>query len=207
VKRYIVQLPERLDTVLAALGADEAAVADGRAFVNDRRVQVANLALQPGDVVGYAPLRMAPAAPLAGIAERRLQVLHQDTDLLVVAKPAGISTIPDLAGSGDTLLAIAARYLGRPLADVHPTSRLDREVSGVVTFALSARLRDHLAQLRVAGAYSRRYVALAERAPVPAVGIWNAPIGRARDPRHRKAHGHAGKAAESQYTLVVNGLG
>jgi RluA family pseudouridine synthase len=204
VKRYTVQSPERLDAILAALGADAAAVADGRAFVNDKRVHTANLALRAGDVVGYAMPRLPGSLARISIGESELHVLHQDSELLVVAKPAGMSTIPDLTGSGDTLLAIAARHLGRPLADVHPTSRLDREVSGVVTFALSPRLREHLAHLRVAGTYSRRYVALAERAPVAAAGIWDAPIGRARDPRHRKAHGHAGLAAESQYKLIAS---
>jgi 23S rRNA-/tRNA-specific pseudouridylate synthase len=61
---------------------------------------------------------------------------------------------------------------------LHPTSRLDRDVSGVVVFALTRAAAQRLAQARSRGGYERRYVAIASSEPSPARGSWDVPIGR-----------------------------
>jgi 23S rRNA-/tRNA-specific pseudouridylate synthase len=114
-------------------------------------------------------------------------ILVRENDLVAVSKPAGIPTIPDHAGASHALVARVARELGLPVSRLHPTSRLDREVSGVVVIALSASAAQRLKRAREEGSYTRRYVALAERAPKANQGVWDAAIGRAKDPRHRAA--------------------
>ena len=72
-------------------------------------------------------------------------------------KPAGILTIADHGGSTHAaLVAGVARTLGVPEGRVHPTSRLDRDVSGVVFFALSAAAASRLSAARAEGTYVRR---------------------------------------------------
>jgi len=87
---------------------------------------------------------------------------------------------------------------------LHPTSRLDRGVSGVVLFAESARARELLRDARAGGRYVRRYVALASKAPAPPSGTWNARIGRARDPKKRTVNGRDPKGALTRYRTVAS---
>jgi 23S rRNA pseudouridine1911/1915/1917 synthase len=181
--------------VLSRAGADERAIEQGRVFVGRRRVRAFDEPLQAGDVVEIAPPRDAPDAVV--------RVLLHERDLLAVDKPAGMPTIADHAGSTHALAAVAARLLGIDPARLHATSRLDRDVSGVVMFALTKAAAERLARARAAGTYERRYVALAATAPTPEAGVWNAPIGRTRDPRVRAANGRDPVAAETRYAVCA----
>jgi RluA family pseudouridine synthase len=181
--------------VLSLARADERAVDEGRVFVGSRRVRRADEKVHAGDVVNVA-------APDAGRAAG-VTILVRTDDLVAADKPAGIPTIPDHGGSAHALLASVARGLDVDPARLHPTSRLDRDVSGVVVFALTIAGRERLAAARAAGAYERRYVAIASKAPSPDRGTWDAPIGRARDPRLRAANGRDPVPARTRYALVA----
>ncbi|GAC1351214.1 MAG: RluA family pseudouridine synthase [Polyangiales bacterium] len=175
--------------ILRALTESAEAVNEGRVFVDRRRARSVEDSVGPNQEVLVHPPRNAIALPSPFI-------LHQSEGILVVDKPAGISTIPDLVGSSDSLLHEAARATGRRPDQLHPTSRLDRDVSGVVIFATDARMAQALLEARAQGTYARRYVALgsdarqvshlAALAPL-ARGRWTWSIARDRDPRRRRA--------------------
>ena len=184
---------------LVALVGDAAAIAEGRVFVGRKRVQDASFTVKAGDEVTLA----APAK--SQVVD--VPVLARIGDFLALAKPAGIPTIPDHGGASHTLLAHAARIAGLPPAAVHPTSRLDREVSGVVVFALSPLAAARMKDARDEGAYARRYVAIAARAPARASGLWDARIGRAKDPRKRQVDGRESTDARTRYALVATAPG
>ncbi len=111
----------------------------------------------------------APRLRTAELADE--QVVHVDAQVIVVAKPAGISTIPYDDQETDTLDARVRAWLERrrlvprgarpSLGIVH---RLDKETSGLVVFtrtwlakkALSAQFREHTVH--------RRYLAIAHGA-------------------------------------------
>src|SRR5262249_24850653 len=122
---------------------------------------------------------------------------------IALAKPAGMPTIADHGGSRDTLLAQAARLAGLAVDRVHPTSRLDRDVSGVVVFALTRAAAECLRRARETGDYRRRYVAIASDAPRASRGKWDAPIGRGKDARHRKAFGAGAVHARTWYVTIA----
>ena len=90
------------------------------------------------------------------------------------------------------------------------TSRLDREVSGVVVFATTPEAEGRLRRAREEGRYARRYVAIAA-APADTlinvdqhgVGVWDAPIGAGKDPRHRAALGADAKEARTHWRVVA----
>lgn len=180
--------------VLARAGGDGDAIGEGRVFVGPRRVRRAGEQVQLGDVVTVAQRRAE--APVARL------LLHVG-DLVAADKPAGIPTIADHSGSSHCLVATVARALGIDASRVHPTSRLDRDVSGVVLFALSRAAAERLVRARAEGTYERRYVALAARAPEPREGVWVAPIGRARDPRLREARGRQAIDAATRYAVAA----
>jgi 23S rRNA-/tRNA-specific pseudouridylate synthase len=147
------------------------------------------------------------------------------------SKPAGIPTVPDHGGSAHALVALAAKASGRKAEELYVTSRLDREVSGVVVFATSAEAEARLRRAREEGRYSRRYVALAggtlinvddidqghqsgqsNQGDQPNQGdqrvrIWDAPIGLGKDARHRAAFGPDAKEAQTHWAVVARAGG
>jgi RluA family pseudouridine synthase len=109
-----------------------------------------------------------------------VEVLFRDAELFVVSKPAGIATTsPD----GKKCLAEIAARMNRGAPRVHPTSRLDRDVTGVVIFARTDRAIEALMEARRAGTYRRRYAAILSGTIADEAGRWDWPI--AIDPRDK----------------------
>ena len=130
-------------------------------------------------------------------APAEIQVLFRDPMFLVLCKPAFLPTTGP--GAGETLVQ-RARALDPQAPKLHPSSRLDAEVTGVVVFARTREAIQHLLQARRDGAYLRGYLALAASAPVPSAGDWRAPIALdRRDPRKR-----ATAAAEQPQALPAH---
>lgn len=183
--------------ILARAGADARALHDGRVFVGRRRVKDGNTKVVPGDELRIAAERRA-ALPA-------VDILFQKDGLVACVKPANMPTVPDHGGSHTSLVAIVAHQVGIDPTDIRVTSRLDREVSGVIVFALDPESEARLRHARASGTYTRRYVAIAGGAPFAsesAEGIWDAPIGRGKDPRHRAAHGPEGKESLTRWRVT-----
>jgi RluA family pseudouridine synthase len=183
----------RLREVLARAGADGDAVRDGRVFIGVKRARSGDEAVRLGDVVHVST---------KGEETASVTLLAEAEGLVAADKPAGMPTIPDQEGASTSLLASVARALGCAPSGLHPTSRLDRGVSGVVIFARSDAAAERLRVAREEGTYSRRYVAIAAALPSVGAGEWDAPIGRARDPRHRAVNGRDAVPAQSRFTVA-----
>lgn len=103
-----------------------------------------------------------------------LTVLHCDNHLLVVAKPAGLPTVPDDSGD-ESLLDLAKSWVKREfdkpgavfLGVVH---RLDRPVSGVVAFARTSKSASRLSDAFRARRVTKLYWGIVEGRPVDARG-------------------------------------
>src|SRR5690606_17935091 len=116
---------------------------DGRPVVRGQRLPRAGrlevLAPDP------RPAARAPV-PNPGVA---LRVVHEDADLIVVDKPAGLAMHPGPMHGTDTLLnGLVARWpalvdLGRARG-FGLVQRLDRDTSGLVVVARSARAHEGL---------------------------------------------------------------
>jgi len=101
------------------------------------------------------------------------RILHEDEQLLVVDKPAGLLTVGHPGAKGRCLLD-ELRAVGRPVAPVH---RLDRETSGLVLLslaphALRAALEDAFRERRV----EKTYLALVLGTPQSARARLELPI-------------------------------
>ena len=184
--------------ILARAGADASAVAEGRVFLGRQRVRRDDEVVSAGDVVEIARPRDAPPT---------LSIIGRAADLVAVDKPAGMPTIADQTGASHALVHLAALTLGLPEPRVHATSRLDRDVSGVVVLALTRTAAARLVDARARGAYERRYLAMANRAPGADHGTWNAPIGRAPDPRLRQVSGRDAVRAETHFRVCARAPG
>jgi 23S rRNA pseudouridine1911/1915/1917 synthase len=198
--RFVVgpQDGQAVREVLVRLGADKDAIHEGRVFVGRKRARSDGEPVREGDVIQVAaPSRTPPPD---------VRVLLVTRELAVVDKPAGISTIADQRGAAHALVATLARILGVRAAGLHSTSRLDRDVSGVVVFARTKAARQRLARARVEGAYERHYVAISAPTPLER-GTWNAPIGRAKDPRLRSVEGPAAIPAMTRFCVCARAPG
>jgi len=164
--------------IVEQIGGAGDAVAAGRVFVDGRRCLDETVRLLPGQSVELRAAR--PDAPKPRIVDRF-------SGIVVVDKPAGISTEPDRRG-GVSLIGALAAELGLPIERLHACSRLDLPVSGIVLVALDAEARRRVALARTRGELRRRYVALSERAPSPDQGTWSTPI--------------EGRAARTRYAVI-----
>lgn len=110
-------------------------------------------------------------------------VLFEDDDILAIRKEPGIpTTSPDEGGDLTTLLRKA---FPRP-AHMHPSSRLDAEVSGVILFAKTDRAIRGLLEARQRHEYTRVYHAITTTPPNPSEGQWYWDIAiDPSDPRRR----------------------
>jgi 23S rRNA pseudouridine1911/1915/1917 synthase len=198
--RWVVRAGDgpTLGDVVRRAGGDAAAVREGRVFVGRRRADDETFPLDEGQVVTLGARREV-AGPV--------RILADEDGVVAADKPAGMPTIPDQGGAAHSLLALLAEMLGCPAGGLHPTSRLDRDVSGVVLFARSREAAHRLTKARAAGSYFRRYVGFVARAPDPPRGEWNAAIGRGKDPKRRAPFGRDAVHATSVYEVVASVAG
>jgi len=124
-----------------------------------------------------------------------VEIIHRDDELLVLHKPSGLETT---SPSGGDCLVTRAKALDPRAPRLHPSSRLDREVSGLVVFARTAAATRLLLEARAKGAYHRFYVGLAAAAPHPSTGRWSTLLGiDPGDPRRRVVVAEGHKRARS----------
>ena len=107
---------------------------------------------------------------------RRFEVLHEDDAVLVVAKPAGLPTLPGAGFLENTLLA-AVRERTPGATPVH---RLGRGTSGIVVFAKTAAARSRLAKRWNDPETVKCYRLLATGTPARDDFIVDTPIGPVR---------------------------
>jgi 23S rRNA pseudouridine1911/1915/1917 synthase len=132
-----------------------ARIAAGQVRVNDG-IAHAEAKLKPGDtLVWQRPPWREPEAPLA------FDVLHEDADVLAVAKPAGLPTLPGANYLQHTLLY----QVQQQFPDATPLHRLGRWTSGIVLCARNAQASTALIQAWNTPRVGKRYRALASGNP------------------------------------------
>jgi 23S rRNA pseudouridine955/2504/2580 synthase len=122
------------------------------------------------------------AAPKPSFSEAeqkkiRQMVLYEDSEILVLNKPAGLAT---QGGTGityhlDGLLPALQGTAANPPKLVH---RLDKDTSGVIVLAKTARVADKLMKLFATRQPDKTYWALVAGVPMPHQGIINAPLAK-----------------------------
>jgi len=174
----------------------------GQVTVNSEPVTQFDHALKAGDRVAITPGRPDPAGD--SLRQAGIRIAHQDDDLIVVDKPAGLLTVATEGERLDTAFArlnayLAARREGRPYV-VH---RLDRDTSGLLLFARRAAARD---RLQVAwDRVTKTYLAVVEGEPQPAEGTVRNFLTEGKDLRVRASAGPrpGAKEAVSRYRVVT----
>lgn len=139
-----------------------------------------------------------------------LSILYEDSDAIVLDKPAGVVTHPGAGNRTGTLLNGVLGYCAR-LRDAFPDDpvrpgvvhRLDKETSGVIIFAKSPQAHHALSRQFALRYVQKRYLAVLDGLPPETEGTVELPIGRDERDRIRFAVVGRGREAFTSYRLLA----
>ena len=177
-------------------------IAAGRVTV-DRRAARANLAMREGDKVTVDVPEPAPSE-VAG-EELPLEILHQDADVAVLNKPAGMVVHPGAGHASGTLVNALLHHipdLSGIGGEMRPgiVHRLDRGTSGVMVIAKNDTAHQELSRQFHDREVEKEYIALVWGV-VQAGRRIDAAIGR--DPGNRQKMSSRAKHAREAVTRIT----
>jgi len=194
----------RLDQALAKLLPEEsrsrlARLIESGHVTIDGRAAAARLKLKSGEAVDVAlvPRESEAAYEPEAIA---LRVVHEDEDVIVIDKPAGLVVHPGSVNWSGTMLNALLHHApdAKHLARAGIVHRLDKDTSGLLVVARNEPAQASLVRQLQARTMKRKYLALA-RGRVTADGTVDKPIGRHPTQRTRMAVTGGGKPAVTHY--------
>ena len=197
---------QRLDQALPALFTDitrsrlQQWIEDGRVTLNGQ-VPRKRDKVKAGDAV---EITVPPATESGWKAQALpLEIVHEDSELLVINKPPGLVVHPGAGNPEGTLLnaliAHAPKLAQLPRAGI--VHRLDKDTSGLLVVAMTEHARQNLIGQLQERSVEREYLAIVNGVMV-AGGTIEAPIGRHRTQRTRMAVSSQGKPAVSHYRVM-----
>ncbi|HKK46422.1 MAG TPA: RluA family pseudouridine synthase [Balneolaceae bacterium] len=92
--------------------------------------------------------------------KRLFYIVHQDKDIIVVDKPAGLLAVPIPNSNVKNLFDLVAEHLGKHGVRVGSVHRIDRYTSGLMVFAKNKRSYDDLTQKFRSHEPRRTYLAM-----------------------------------------------
>ena len=195
-------LNERLDRFIAgqlsglSRNSAQALIDDGHVLV-DGVQRKPSFKVTPGEVI----LVDAPVVvPQEVLAENiPLAILHEDSDVIVLNKAAGMVVHP-APGHATGTLVNALKHHSPEIASsemeragiVH---RLDKDTSGVMIVAKHESARQWLQHQWLSGVVGKRYVAIAHRVVEEEEAVIDVPIARHKTERKRMAIDREGRSA------------
>lgn len=202
----------RLDRVLAELFPDHSRSALAR-LVTEGHVLVDTVVVEKVShrVSSGSTIRVEFPPPVTAAIESQdipITILHEDEDIVVIDKPAGLVVHP-AAGHRDQTLVNALLFHISDLSGVggelRPgiVHRLDKETSGVMVIAKHDEAHRKLTAAWNTDAVRKEYLALVYGTPRESKGTIDAAIGR--DPRDRKRMAvvrSGGRQAITDYEVV-----
>jgi 23S rRNA pseudouridine1911/1915/1917 synthase len=193
------RFPSESRARIQSLVADLCVRLDGRATRSSARLR----ADQVVEVDWPAPVAAAPEAE-----DMPLRILHEDSRLLVLDKPAGLVVHPGAGSPAGTLVNALLHHI-RDLSGIGGVlrpgivHRLDRGTSGLMVVAKDDEAHRDLARQFADRKVEKEYLALVLGVPVRREGTIDAPIGRHPVERKRMAvRREGGRAARSSYVVV-----
>lgn len=179
-------------------------ISQGHITVNNQKVR-ASLKLNSGDRLS---ITIPPVSPHQLLPQAiPLVIIYEDKDLMVIDKPAGLTTHPAPGHPDHTLVnAILAHFPDLPSSGHHLrpgiVHRLDKDTSGLMLVAKNPQALANLTGQFKDRQVAKVYIVLVKGHLSPENGIIEAPIGR--NPRNRKkmAVVSEGKEARTEYRVV-----
>jgi 23S rRNA pseudouridine1911/1915/1917 synthase len=197
----------RLDSALARLLPSHSRTRI-KGWIEDGAVLVGKKPAKPRDIVAAGALVRVQVT--LNVPESRvlpeaieLRLVHEDPDVLVIDKPAGMVVHP---GAGNPRHTLQNALLGLdPALEKLPRAglihRLDKDTSGLLVVARSAEAQTALSRQLMARSISREYLAVCVGV-MTGGGTVDAPIGRNRSDRLKMAIRESGRPAVTHYRVL-----
>jgi 23S rRNA pseudouridine1911/1915/1917 synthase len=198
---------KRLDSALARLLPQHSRTRI-KGWIEEGAVLVGRLRCRPRDIVEAGSLvrvQMTWDLPQPQVLPEAiaLRLVHEDRDLLVVDKPAGLVVHPGAGNPRHTLqnalLGLDPKLAALPRAGL--IHRLDKDTSGLLVVARNAPAQTSLSRQLMARTMSREYLAVCVGV-MTGGGTIDAPIGRNRSDRLRMAVRESGRPAVTHYRVL-----
>lgn len=169
-------------------------IESGHVLLDSRPAHSESILQRGSELVWQRPPWIEPEAPLT------FSVLYEDEDLLAVAKPAGLPTLPGGSFLQKTLLYLVRAYS----ADAAPLHRLGRWTSGLVLCARNHHSSKELIQQWSGRKVGKRYRSLCSGLPAWDELTITTPIGPVAHALLRSIHAAApdGKTSLSKVTVL-----
>lgn len=135
----------------------------------------------------------------------KIDVVYEDSYLLVVNKPPGIASLPAKAKDSQTMANLVKSYLidKKENSSIHLVTRLDRNTSGLMVFAKTSYSHSLLDQILHTEDFQKFYLAMVYGQVIPESGLIDLPIGI--DPKAfymRNIDYDTGKESKTLYETV-----
>jgi tRNA pseudouridine32 synthase/23S rRNA pseudouridine746 synthase len=129
-----------------------------------------------------------------------LDLLHEDSELLIVNKPAGLLSVP---GKGEHLADCLLARLQAVFPETLLVHRLDRDTSGVMVFARTPHAQRHLGLQFEKRMVKKAYVARVWGVPEAASGLVDLPliVDWPNRPRQKVCH-ETGRPAQTAWKRI-----
>lgn len=137
----------------------KAVLRDRQVSVDGRPVTQYNHPLKIGQQVRVSWEKKSLAA-----LEHGVRIVHEDEDLIVIDKPAGLLTIATEKEKRKTAYAVLSGYIKQqdPKAKIFIVHRIDRETSGLLLFARSEKVKEVIQETWMSTITERVYAAVVE---------------------------------------------
>ncbi len=131
-------------------------------------------------------------------AVRKLEIIHQDKDIIAINKPAGLLSVGTTKENKEHALALLRTQLtrGKERVQLWPVHRLDRDTSGILLFATSKEMRE--AVMANWDKSEKIYLAIVEGIPKENEGTINQPL-RLDEKEYRM---HVGKHPDAKNAIT-----
>ena len=182
-----------------------------QALISEGSVTLDDSAAKPSTKIkrGQTVLLRIPKPAESSLRPQRipLTIVYEDSDLLVVDKPAGMTVHP-APGHPDGTLVNAVLAHCPDLQGIGGTvrpgivHRLDKDTSGLMVVAKNDRAHRSLSDQLKAREFRKVYIALTHGSVTPSEAIINAPIGRSPANRQRMAVVDGGREAITRYRVL-----
>jgi 23S rRNA pseudouridine1911/1915/1917 synthase len=199
---------QRLDSALARLLPEHSRTRI-KGWIEAGEVAVDRLACKPRDLVEAGSrirvhMTMNETAQPQVLPEAiALRLVHEDAQVLVIDKPAGLVVHPGAGNPRHTLqnalLGLDPRLAALPRAGL--IHRLDKDTSGLLVVARTAEAQTSLSRQLEARTMAREYVAVSVGV-MTGGGTIDEPIGRHRGDRLRMAIRVSGRPAVTHYRVL-----
>jgi 23S rRNA pseudouridine1911/1915/1917 synthase len=198
---------QRLDSALARLMPQHSRTRI-KGWIEAGQVLVGRLPCKPRDVAqarARIAVRVSVAEPQTEVLPETipLTLVHQDRDVLVIDKPAGLVVHPGAGNPAHTmqnaLLGMDPSLGSLPRAGI--IHRLDKDTSGLLVVARTMEAHTSLSRQLLARTVSRDYQAVCVGV-MTSGGTIEEPIGRHRTDRLRMAIRNSGRPATTHYRIV-----